>query len=69
MIWGMVVSTGLLLIEFLSGIVNSEKYIGILTEAKAILDMNFSEENYVFQQDNCSVKRLRRPKNGCRTQI
>lgn len=55
MIWGMISSTGLFWIKFLDGNINSEKYIEVLTEAKCILDENFGDDNYIFQQDNCSV--------------
>ena len=55
MIWGMLASTGLFWVKFLDGKVNSEKYIQVLDEAKGILDGHFGDNNYILQQDNCSI--------------
>ena len=56
MIWGMLLPKGKLCVFKVSGRLNSVHYINLLREnVKPILDNEFPEKNFIFQQDNAPV--------------
>lgn len=56
MVWGMLLPDGLIHLELMKGRQNSEKYLSLIKDkVKPFLDSRFENNDYWFQQDNCSI--------------
>lgn len=63
MVWGMVMSNGLLSYEIMKGKQNSKKYIDIIkNKAVPIIKLNL-RGHWIFQQDNCPIHVSREAQN------
>lgn len=60
MVWGMVLPTGVLKLKRITGIQKSEDYVNTLSSYCVPYVRNHFGENFVLQQDNCSIHTAKR---------
>ncbi len=55
MVWGMIFPSGILFIKRVQGNINSQGYIELLSGYAVPLIRDLMDDDFIFQQDNCSI--------------